>query len=221
MRPAHVTSKRPEGIRAAIVADLRANGVADRAFEDVVAEVNVHDFVPLAFRDQVSADRSLPLECGQFMPAPALTARIVQSLEAEPNHSVLEIGTGSGYATALISRVARKVTTLERYRTLVHAASRRLAVNGMSNAAFLQRDGSVPHRDGIVYDRILIDSAFEQVPRHYIDMLAANGVLVCAVGPLDGEQQMLRLTKIGSRFDRQTLFPVRFGGLEKGVATAL
>lgn len=189
--------------------------------EAAVASLELSEFVPVAERGSLPADRWLPLECGQSMTPPLTTLRLIEAAEVGSDHSVLEIGTGSGYGTALLARTARKVTTLERYRTLSQSASRRLAMNGISNVALLQRDGSVPHRDGVLYDRIVIDSAFDQVPRHYIDMLAANGVLICAVGPLDGEQQALCLTKIGSRFDRRTLFPVRFNGLEKGVATAL
>ena len=193
----------------------------DVALCKAVENVELTDYLPLTERDAPTLDRWLPLECGQSMTPAQTTARMIVAAEVEPSHSVLEIGTGSGYQTALLPRMARKVTTLERYRTLTHSASRRLTMDGISNAAFLQRDGSVPHRDGILYDRIVVDSAFEQVPRHYIDMLVANGVLVCAVGPLDGEQQLLRLTKIGSRFERKTLGTVRFNALEKGVATAL
>ena len=211
----------PDDLAAALVAGLRAAGVENEALEAAAGAIDIRDHVPLAHREAVRPDRWLPLECGQSLPPPVLVLRIVHALGAGPGHSVLEIGTGSGYQTALLARLARKVTTLERYRTLSHSASRRLAVAGLSNAAFLVRDGSVAHRDGLLYDRIVVDAAFEQVPRHYIDMLAANGVLVCAVGPADGEQQLLRLTKIGSRFDRQTLFPVRLNPLEKGVATAL
>ena len=200
---------------------LARDGEIDPQLEKAITETDLRDFVPQGERNRIVLDRWLPLECGQSMPPPLLTARIVRALAAEPGHSVLEIGTGSGYGTALVARTVRKVTSLERYRTLSRAASRRLGMIGLSNVAFLQRDGSVPHRDGVLYDRIVIDSAFDQVPRHYVDMLAANGVLLCAVGPLDGEQQLLRLTKIGSRFDRETLFTVRFNGLEKGVATAL
>lgn len=208
-------------MREATASEVLATLVEDETLRKAVASVPLEDFVPLAERNAIPLDRWLPLECGQSMTPPATTLRLVEAVGLASSHSVLEIGSGSGFQTALLARMARKVTSLERYRTLSHAASRRVAMSGIGNAAFLQRDGSVPHRDGILYDRIVIDAAFEQVPRHYIDMLAANGVLVCAVGPLDGEQQLLRLTKIGSRFDRQSLFPVRFNGLEKGVATAL
>lgn len=210
-----------DGPNADLLASLRADGIGSPALEEAIASVDLRDYVSLATRDAIRSDRWLPLECGQSMTPARVTARMIVAAEIEASHSVLEIGTGSGYQTALLARMARKVMTLERYRTLTHSASRRLTMDGISNAAFLQRDGSVPHRDGILYDRIIIDSAFEQVPRHYIDMLVANGVLVCAVGPLDGEQQLLRLTKIGSRFERRTLGTVRFNALEKGVATAL
>lgn len=208
-------------LAAELILTLRQHGAADGAFEKIVAETDVRGFVPLGHRDAVRADRWLPLECGQSLPPPNVTVRLVQAVGATASHSVLEIGTGSGFQTALLARGARKVTSVERYRTLSQAALRRLTTGGIGNAVLLVRDGSVAHRDGVVYDRIVIDSAFEQVPRHYIDMLAPGGVLVCAVGPADGEQNLLRLTKIGARFERETLFPVRFNPLEKGLATAL
>ena len=209
------------GATARLVAALRQAGVEDGEFETLLGALPVEEFVPFAHRDAVTTHRWLPIECGQSMTPPFWTARLAQAAGIEPTHSVLEIGTGTGYLTALLARRARKVLSLDRYRTLLQRAQERCGRFGITNAAFERRDGSVPRNDGALYDRIVIDSAFEQVPRQYLDALASGGCLVCAVGPLDGEQELLRLTKIGARFDRQRLFRVRFNGLERGVATAL
>lgn len=206
---------------AALILALRQSGASDAETEKLVEAVPVEEFVPFQHRDALTIDRWLPIECGQSMTPAALTLRIAQALGCEPHHSVLEIGTGTGYLTALVAKRVRKVLSLDRYRTLLRKAGERCARFGVSNVTFECRDGSVPNRDGALYDRIVIDSTFEQVPRHYVDALAGGGSMICAVGPADGEQELLRLTKIGSRFDRERLGRVRFNALEKGVATAL
>ena len=200
---------------------LRTEEVDDPDLVAAIEAVPIEEFVPFAHREAIEPRRWLPIECGQSMTPPVWTARIAHVAGVEPHHSVLEIGTGTGFLTALLARRARKVLTLDRYRTLLQRAAERSARLSLSNIAFERRDGSVPRNDGLLYDRIVIDSAFEQVPRQYLDALASGGCLICAVGPADGRQDLLRLTKIGARFDRQKLFGVRFNALERGVATAL
>ena len=204
-----------------LLAALREDEVDDIALDELVEKLPVEEFVPFSQREAIAPRRWLPIECGQSMTPPAWTLRLAHVAGIEPHHSVLEVGTGTGYLTALLATRARKVLSLDRYRTLLARASERCGRFGLANVAFERRDGSVPRNDGLLYDRIVIDSAFEQVPRQYLDALASGGCLICAVGPLDGEQELLRLTKIGARFDRQRLFRVRFNALERGVATAL
>ena len=209
------------GPTAALLAALGKAEVYDGAVLSHASEVSIEEFVPFSQREAITPDRWLPIECGQAMTPPIWTLQMAQAAAIERHHSVLEIGTGTGYLSAFLARHARKVLSLDRYRTLLQRAGERCTRLGISNIAFERRDGSVPRNDGLLYDRIVIDSAFEQVPRQYLDALASGGCLVCAVGPPDGEQDVLRLTKIGARFDRQKLFRVRFNALEKGVATAL
>lgn len=205
----------------ALLDAMREDGVEDAGLAELVEAMPVAEFVPFSQREAIRPRRWLPIECGQSMTPPAWTLRVAHAVGVEPSHSVLEIGTGTGYLTALLARRARKVLSLDRYRTLLQRAAERCGRFGITNVAFDRRDGAVHRNDGLLYDRIVIDSAFEQVPRQYLDALASGGCLICAVGPLDGEQELLRLTKIGARFDRQRLFRVRFNGLERGVATAL
>lgn len=195
--------------------------MVDGAVEGLAEALPVEEFVPFAHREAIDVRRWLPIECGQSMTPPVWSLRLAHAAAVEPHHSVLEVGTGSGYLTALLAKRVRKLLSLDRYRTLLQRASERCGRFGITNVAFERRDGSVPRNDGLLYDRIVIDSAFEQVPRQYLDALASGGCVICAVGPLDGEQELLRLTKIGARFDRQGLFRVRLNGLERGVATAL
>ena len=210
-----------EGHAAALQAAMRADDVNDPQLEALVEALPIEEFVPFGQREAIASHRWLPIECGQSMTPPAWTLHVAHVAGIEPHHSVLEVGTGTGYLTALIAKRARKVLSLDRYRTLLDRAAERCRRFGIANVAFERRDGGVPRNDGLLYDRIVIDSAFEQVPRQYLDALASGGCLICAVGPLDGEQELLRLTKIGARFDRQRLFRVRFNALERGVATAL
>ena len=163
---------------AALILALRQSGIADPEAEKLVEAVPVAEFVPFAQREVLTVDRWLPIECGQSMTPPALTLRVAQALGCEPHHSVLEIGTGTGYLTTLVAKRVRKVLSLDRYRTLLRKAGERCARFGVSNVTFECRDGSVPNRDGALYDRIVIDSAFEQVPRHYVDALAGGGSMI-------------------------------------------
>lgn len=200
---------------------LRGYGLDDaRLFKAVEAAPHDH-FVPVSLFEKAWRDSALPIACGQTMPAPDLTARLVAALGPRENHSVLEIGTGSGYQTALLAQLAKKVVTFDRYKSLLNAAQQRHKSLGLTNIAYHQTDGRPDVVSEGLYDGILIDSAFDTMPRGLLDVLVSGGVVVCALGEAGAEQMVVRLTKIGSRFEREDLFPVRLGQLEAGVAKAL
>jgi len=200
---------------------LRTLGITDPDFLKHV-ETARHDlFVPVEHFLQAWEPHPLPIACGQTMPAPDLTARIVHALDVQPGHSVLEIGTGSGFQTAILANRAKKVRTVDRYKTLLESAGKALARLGLNNVTFHHAD----ERDGTggqaLFDRIVVDSAYPSVPRALANHLASGGVVVTAIGEPGEEQMLVKLTKIGSRFEREDLFPVRLSSLEAGIAKAL
>jgi protein-L-isoaspartate(D-aspartate) O-methyltransferase len=134
---------------------------------------------------------------------------------------VLEVGTGSGYQAAVLSRLAREVVTIERYRTLAEAARSRLAALGFTNVEVVVGDGfaGVPGR--APYDRIMVTAAAEQIPEALLDQLAADGVMVLPLGPHAGPQSIIKLTKTKEGLAREILIGVRFVPLLPGQAREL
>ncbi len=199
---------------------LRGYGVMDPRLMKAIEAVPHYQFVPVEYFDKAYRPRSMPIACGQTMLSPDQTARMIAELDPKPEHAVLEIGTGSGYQTALLAILSKKVHSIDRYQTLIDQAQDRMNRLGISNVTFAKVDGMKIIEKGL-YDRIICDLAYEEIPRGLLDQLVSGGVVITAIGPKGGEHMLVRLTKIGSRFDRHDLFPVRFGSFEAGVAEAL
>ena len=199
---------------------LREFGLTDQEFLQKVESVPHDIFVPREHYAQAWKNVRLPIPCGQTINSPDLLIRILYALELTSGHTVLEIGTGSGYLTALLARFARKVRSIDRYQTLINRASKKLAQLEINNVTLEKADGlDGPQGQGL-YDRIVVDSCFEETPRGLAEQLVAGGVVITAIGDAGSEQMLVKLTKIGSRFDREDLFPVRLLPLEPGVAAA-
>ena len=210
----------PEAI-VALLLRLREFGIVDTEFLRMVESVPHEQFVPVQHFDQAWKDQALPMACGQTMLSLDVTIRLVDALKLEASHAVLEVGTGSGYQTALLARQAKKIYSVDRYRSLIHEAKDRLGRLGLNNVTLVQADGRGGQMGQGLYDRVIVDSAFETMPRYLLDQLVSGGVVITVIGPPHGEQMAVRLTKIGSRFDRADLFPVHCGQLEDGLAQAL
>ena len=210
----------PEGVMGLLLR-LRGIGITDPDFLKLVESVPHDKFVPVEYFSHAWKDVSLPLRCGQTLPSPDMMARLLYEARIAPSHTVLEIGTGSGYLTALLARNSRKVVSLDRYRMLIEDARTRMQAISVSNVTFEHADGRKGGAEQGLYDRIVCDSAFDEMPRQLSDHLVAGGEVITALGAANEEQMLVRLTKIGNRFDRQDLFPVRFGVLEEGKSAAL
>ncbi|MEL6734792.1 MAG: protein-L-isoaspartate(D-aspartate) O-methyltransferase [Pseudomonadota bacterium] len=223
-QPAHssqATADAGQGGAMGLLLRLRTMGITDADFLKQV-EAARHDlFVPVEHYLQAWEPNSLPIPCGQTMPPPDLTARIVEALDIHPSHAVLEIGTGTGYQTAILAQRAKKVRTTDRYQTLLEFARKGLDRLGIANVTFHHADGREGTGGKALFDRIVVDSAYQTVPRGLLGDLASGGVVVTAIGEPGEEQMLVKLTKIGSRFEREDLFPVRLSPLEAGVSKAL
>jgi protein-L-isoaspartate(D-aspartate) O-methyltransferase len=171
--------------------------------------------------DSAYADQALPIACGQTISQPYLVAYMTEQLEAHANHRVLEVGTGSGYQAAVLSRLTREVVTVERYRTLADTARTRLEVLGCRNVTVVVGDGLAGVRDKAPYDRIIVTAAAEQIPETLIAELGETGIMVLPLGPHGAAQRIVKLTKSRDGLVRHDLIWVRFVPLLSGKAREL
>ena len=204
---------------AGMLLRLRAIGLPHRLME-AFEQVPRQNFVPVMHLFESYERGQLPIECGQTMTSADQVARTLRELDVKENHRVLEIGSGSGYQTAVLSRMAAKVTSLERFRTLVDKAMIRLSALEFANATVILADGQegIP---GQVFDRIVSNCAFEDLPRAFIDQIASGGVMIAPIGPGDSVQMLRKFVKIGSRFEMSDLFGVRMQPFIPGISKAI
>lgn len=200
---------------------LRRRGISDAGVLRAMDEVPRERFVEEGQADIAYADQALPIACGQTISQPYVVAYMTELLALRPHHRVLEVGTGSGYQAAVLSRLARKVVTIERYRTLAEQARARFRALGYDNIDVVVGDGFAGVAEQAPYDRIMVTAAAESVPQALLDQLAEDGIMVLPLGPHDGPQRIVRLTKSQTGLAREELIAVRFVPLLPGVAREL
>ena len=200
---------------------LRRRGISDQAVLRAMEEIPREDFVEPADRDGAYRDSALGIACGQTISQPFVVAYMTEQLQLQKHHRVLEIGTGSGYQAAILSRLCGQVLTIERYRTLADSARKRLAKLGCDNVEVLLGDGfDIPASAG-TFDRIIVTAAMEQIPEGLIERLEPGGILIAPVGPHQGTQTLVRVTRTETGFDRRELVDVRFVPALPGIAREL
>jgi protein-L-isoaspartate(D-aspartate) O-methyltransferase len=200
---------------------LRRRGIGDQAVLRAMDEVPRGQFVEPEFADRAYADHALPIECGQTISQPYVVAYMTEQLALRPHHRVLEVGTGSGYQAAVLSRLAREVVSIERYRTLAEQARARLAALGYDNVEVVTGDGFAGVPGKAPYDRIIVTAAAEHVPQTLLDQLGDDGVMILPLGPHGGSQHIIKLTKSTTGIARENLIAVRFVPLLPGKAQEL
>jgi protein-L-isoaspartate(D-aspartate) O-methyltransferase len=200
---------------------LRRRGISDHAVLRAMDEVPRGQFVGPDFVNRAYADQALPIECGQTISQPYVVAYMTEQLGVRPHHRVLEVGTGSGYQAAVLSRLAREVVSIERYRTLAGQARARLRAHGYHKVEVVVGDGfaGVPRK--APYDRIIVTAAAETLPQTLIDQLAEDGVMIMPLGSHGGSQHIIKLTKSQTGIARENLIAVRFVPLLPGQAKEL
>jgi protein-L-isoaspartate(D-aspartate) O-methyltransferase len=207
--------------RMQFVLDLRRHGIMDAAVLRAMEEVPREDFVMPGQARSAYSDRAMPIPCGQSISQPYVVAYMTEQLKVEPHHHVLEIGTGSGYQAAVLSRLAAKVTSIERYRTLADSARARLAALGCGNVEVIIGDGIDGAPELAPFDRIMVTAAAADVPPALTDQLAEDGVMVLPLGPQHLHQMLVRLTRTSTGIERSDLIGVRFVPLLPGMAQEL
>lgn len=200
---------------------LRRRGITDRAVLSAIEAVPRRLFVPHEARDTAYLERALPIECGQTVSAPELVASMTLALDVKPEHQVLEIGTGSGYQSAILSHLARKVYSIDRFRTLVETAELRFRSLRLKNVTAIVGDGTLGWPANATFDRIIVTAATDEVPPALFDQLREGGILVAPVGPPEGIQTLKQIRKNEDELAETDLGHVRFVPLIPGKAAAL
>ena len=201
--------------------NLRRRGISDQAVLRAMEEIPRDLFVVAADRADAWRDSALGIACGQTISQPFVVAYMTEQLQLRRHHRVLEIGTGSGYQAAILSRLCRQVLTIERYRTLADSARVRLEKLRCDNIEVLLGDGfDIPAGAGD-FDRIMVTAAMEQIPDALAQRLEPEGVLIAPVGPHQGTQTLVRLVRTNGGFERKDLVDVRFVPALPGIAREL
>lgn len=190
---------------------LKRRGIRDQAVLDAMATVPREQFVGLDLAEFAYDDTPLPIEEGQTISQPYIVALMTEALHLKPTDSVLEIGTGSGYAAAVLSRVAQQVFTIERHRSLAHQAEARLHKLTYGNVKVLCGDGTLGWPEHAPYDAIVVTAGGPEAPRSLIEQLAIGGRMVIPAGPSLTEQKLLRITRTSKEaIEIEELGAVRF-----------
>lgn len=195
---------------AALVLRLRAGGVSNLDVLTAVEQTPRSQFVPPQFSADAYSSRTIPIDCGSFMEGADLAVRLIDAMHIKPGHRILEVGTGSGFTAAVMGRLAERVISIDRYKTLATAAHARMEALSLRNVIVRQADGSAGLSGEGTFDRILVTAAFSAVPRFYADQLVAGGSIIAPLIGEDDSCMMVRLTKTGSRFEREDLFPAPY-----------
>jgi protein-L-isoaspartate(D-aspartate) O-methyltransferase len=209
----------PEKMRFQL--NLRRRGISDQTVLRAMEEIPRDIFVLAADRDDAYRDSALGIACGQTISQPFVVAYMTEQLQVQRLDRVLEIGTGSGYQAAILSRLCRQVLTVERYRTLADSARARLAQLGCDNVEVLLGDGfDIPPSAG-QFDRIIVTAAMEEIPEGLTQRLEPGGILIAPVGPHQGTQTLIRIARTAAGLERKALVDVRFVPALPGIAREL
>jgi protein-L-isoaspartate(D-aspartate) O-methyltransferase len=189
---------------------LQRNGISDPRVLEAIAQTPRETFISdPALKAHAYADEALPIECEQTITQPFVVAYMSERLHLTGENDVLEIGTGSGYQAAILSRLARRVYTIESRVELHRLAGRRFEELGLSNVTAIYGDGTRGWPEFRLFDRIIVTAGTLEAPEELLDQLAPCGFMVIPLGP-HGNQRITLITRNDGRLEYQALLPVQF-----------
>ncbi|HMM13568.1 MAG TPA: protein-L-isoaspartate(D-aspartate) O-methyltransferase [Parvibaculum sp.] len=203
-----------------LIMSLRRQGIRDKRVLNAIERIPREGFINASFRKQAYEDHALPIECGQTISQPFIVAYMTEQLHVTDRMKVLEVGTGSGYQAAVLSRLCRRVYTIERYRTLLRDAVKRFEELHLHNITAKVGDGAEGWTEQAPFDRIIVTAAAASVPLKLMEQLKVGGLMIVPVGAPGGrgEQNLVRIERTEEGVQREELMPVRFVPLVEGVA---
>jgi protein-L-isoaspartate(D-aspartate) O-methyltransferase len=203
-----------------LIMTLRRQGIRDKRVLNAIERIPRETFINTSFRKQAYEDHALPIECGQTISQPFVVAYMTEQLQVNDRTKVLEVGTGSGYQAAVLSKLCRRVYTVERYRTLLRDAVKRFEELHLHNITAKVADGAEGWPEQAPFDRIIVTAAAPAVPQKLVAQLKVGGIMIVPVGAAGGrgEQNLVRIERTEEGVKRDELMPVRFVPLVEGVA---
>ena len=196
---------------------LRSSGVTNKRVLTAMETIDRRSYVSDTFADNAYEDTPLPIGCGQTISQPSIVAIMTEALDVQPRDKVLEIGTGSGYQAAILSRLARRIYTVDRHSILVQAARNVFKEQDISNITTFTADGSRGLPDQAPFDRIIVTAASEDPPTTLLDQLRLGGIMVLPVGQSDSMQRLVKIKKTENGLEYHELRSVRFVPLLEGL----
>lgn len=200
-----------------LILSLRKNGISDPEILRVIEDIDRSFFIDGNLSDKSHLDTALPIDCGQTISQPFVVALMTQYLDLKSNMRVLEIGTGSGYQTMILSRIARFVYTVERYRTLHYKAKELLKLIKATNIFFKHADGGLGWEEQAPFDRIIVTACANEVPEKLVNQLTDDGIMIVPVGEIHDEQILKKVIKENNKIHIIDLEKVRFVPLIEGI----
>ena len=195
---------------------LRKAGIVDKQVLDAMERVDRKNFVNGIFSEKAYDDTPLPIACGQTISQPTVVGLMTQALEVKSRDKVLEVGTGSGYQAAILSLLARRVYTVERYSLLVNNATKVFQNLNISNITTILSDGGFGLERQAPFDRIIVTAASDDPPASLLSQLKIGGIMVIPVGQSDNMQKLIKIIKTDGGYEYQDLHAVRFVPLVAG-----
>ena len=195
---------------------IRSNGVVDKNVLNALETVNRQHFLKGLFAERAYEDTPLPIECGQTISQPSVVGLMTQALNIKSRDKVLEIGTGSGYQTAILSKLARRIYSIERFKPLYEEAREIFNKLNLNNVTSVWGDGSQGLVEQQPFDRIIVTAAAEDPPPTLLTQLKIGGIMVIPVGQSDEIQKLIRVERTETHFKYEDLCDVRFVPLLEG-----
>jgi protein-L-isoaspartate(D-aspartate) O-methyltransferase len=201
-----------EAQKIRLLMHLRRQGITCSRTLEAIETIPREIFIPSTFQHQSYEDMALPIGLGQTISQPVVVATMTQSLEISDRHKILEIGTGSGYQAAILSKMCRRLYTIERHKPLGDLAQQRFDEMRLRNITAMNGDGMKGWTYQAPFDRIIVTAAAHgDIPRELMNQLAIGGIMVAPIGPNDTDQTLMKITRIDEdTFEREPLFAVRF-----------
>ena len=196
---------------------LRSKGVTDARVLNAMEQIDRGPFIRGLFASRAYEDMPLPIACGQTISQPSVVALMTQALDVSSRDKVLEVGTGSGYQAAILSKLARRVYTIDRHRRLVVEARQIFEDLALSNITAIIGDGSFGLPEQAPFDRIIVPAAAEDPPGPLLAQLKVGGIMVVPVGQSDTVQHLIRVRKTETGLEYDELRKVRFVPLLEGL----
>jgi protein-L-isoaspartate(D-aspartate) O-methyltransferase len=193
-----------------LIMELRRSGISDTRVCAAIERIPREQFVPEALRHQAYENIPLAIGCDQTMSAPIVVGRMTQALEPGERMKVLEVGTGSGYQAAVLSRLCRRVYTIERHRPLLEAAEAALKALHITNVTAKSGDGTLGWPEQAPFERIIVTAAAADIPPVLAEQLALDGIMVVPVDHGHGESRLLRVRRRADGLDSEDLGEIRF-----------